>query len=136
MGDKPPPPQTNGWKLWRRGSSQERPLRPSSSLQGSENSYSEEPCVSDDPSALYAELNSSSSMGVAYSLSTYSEIPEGGALRSGLSTYENAGYVLSEAGSPLGRHDSSAGSTSTPSSAYYSDVSLHADLSKKKKKRR
>lgn len=146
-----------GWsmKLWRRGSSQERPLRPTSS-QGSENSYTEEPYVNaDTQSAVYAELNSttasapgSASGGVSYrpySLNTYSEIPDplrplslAGGLRAYISesTYENAGYVLSEAG--LEQPESSVGSTSTPSSAYYSDVSssdTHNNKKKKKKKK-
>lgn len=143
-----------GWsmKLWRRGSSQERPLRPSSS-QGSENSYTEEPYVNADAqSAVYAELNSTTastpgsaaSGGVAYrpySLNTYSEIPDPlrpVSLRAYISesTYENAGYVISEAG--LEQPESSAGSASTPSSAYYSDVSsseTHNNKKKKKKKK-
>lgn len=144
-----------GWsmKLWRRGSSQERPLRPASS-QGSENSYTEEPYVNADAqSAVYAELNSTSastpgsaSGGVSYrpySLNTYSEIPDplrplslAGGLRAYIndSTYENAGYVLSEAG--LEQPESSVGSTSTPSSAYYSDVSSSDNHNNKKKKKK
>ncbi|XP_071548129.1 uncharacterized protein [Panulirus ornatus] len=144
-----------GWsmKLWRRGSSQERPLRPASS-QGSENSYTEEPYVNADAqSAVYAELNSttastpgSASGGVSYrpySLNTYSEIPDplrplslAGGLRAYIndSTYENAGYVLSEAG--LEQPESSVGSTSTPSSAYYSDVSSSDNHNNKKKKKK
>ncbi|XP_042238733.1 uncharacterized protein LOC121877187 [Homarus americanus] len=144
-----------GWsmKLWRRGSSQERPLRPASS-QGSENSYTEEPYVNADAqSAVYAELNSttastpgSASGGVSYrpySLNTYSEIPDplrpltlAGGLRAYISesTYENAGYVLSEAG--LEQPESSVGSTSTPSSAYYSDVSSSDTHNNKKKKKK
>nr|XP_027227255.1 putative protein TPRXL [Penaeus vannamei] len=145
-----------GWsmKLWRRGSSQERPLRPASS-QGSENSYTEEPYVNADAqSAVYAELNSTSgstpagsaASGVSYhpySLNTYSEIPDplrplslAGGLRAYISegTYENAGYVLSEAG--LEQPESSVGSTSTPSSAYYSDVSSSDTQNNKKKKKK
>ncbi|XP_063887540.1 uncharacterized protein LOC135115033 isoform X1 [Scylla paramamosain] len=141
-----------GWsmKLWRRGSSQERPLRPSSS-QGSENSYTEEPYVNADAqSAVYAELNSTTastpgsvtSGGAAYrpySLNTYSEIPDPlrpVSLRAYISesTYENAGYVISEAG--LEQPESSAGSTSTPSSAYYSDVSSSETHNNKKKKKK
>lgn len=141
-----------GWsmKLWRRGSSQERPLRPSSS-QGSENSYTEEPYVNaDSQSAVYAELNSTTastpgsgtSAGAAYrpySLNTYSEIPDPlrpVSLRAYISesTYENAGYVLSEAG--LEQPESSTGSASTPSSAYYSDVSSSETHNNKKKKKK
>ncbi|XP_066967173.1 uncharacterized protein [Macrobrachium rosenbergii] len=143
-----------GWsmKLWRRGSSQERPLRPSSS-QGSENSYTEEPYVNADAhSAVYAELNSTGSTPVSasgvsyhpYSLNTYSEIPDplrpmsivSGGLRSYITegTYENAGYVLSEAG--IEHPESSVGSTSTPSSAYYSDVSSSDNQNNKKKKKK
>ncbi|XP_076054118.1 uncharacterized protein LOC143032842 isoform X2 [Oratosquilla oratoria] len=142
-----------GWsmKLWRRGSSQERPLRPSSS-QGSENSYTEEPYVNADAqSAVYAELNSvTSSQGVSdyrsCSLNTYSEIPDPlspvgvvtntGGVRSYVpeATYENAGYVLSEGG--VEHPESSVGSTSTPSSAYYSDVSTTETENNKKKKKK
>lgn len=135
-----------GWpmRIWRRSSSQ-APLQRHSST-GSENSY-----VSVD--GVYAELNlavgskglQSFPQGVSLSPSnTYSEIsdpvrpselnicsrqcPQEG-------TYENAGYVLSE--TPSEPNESSAGSTSTPSSAYYSDVSTsEVQSSKKKKKKR
>ena len=105
-----------GWamKLWRRGSSQERPLRPASSYS-SENSYTEEPYVHPDAqSAVYAEL--------AQGLNTYSEIPDPGGLlnQQRINTsdfgYENAGYALSEAHSDLGEI------VMPHSSAYYSDV--------------
>ncbi|KAK4314543.1 hypothetical protein Pmani_014164, partial [Petrolisthes manimaculis] len=56
--------EKEGWSilLWgRRGSSQERTLRPTSS-QGSENSYTDEPYVNaDTTTAVYAELDSSPS---------------------------------------------------------------------------
>ena len=118
-----------GWamKLWRRGSSQERPLRPASSYS-SENSYTEEPYVHPDAqSAVYAEL--------AQGLNTYSEIPDpGGLLQHRLVVsdygYGNSAYALSEAPSEP------AESSSTPSSAYYSDVSTDARTSKKKRKKK
>ena len=120
-----------GWaiKIWRRGSSQEQPLRPASSYS-SENSYTEEPYVNPEvQSAVYAEL--------APGLNTYSEIPDPDRLNaqrhcgSDLAAYENAGYALSETPTDP------AATISPSSSAYYSDISeahLYNYQKRKKKK--
>ena len=125
-----------GWamKLWRRGSSQERPLRPPSAYS-SENSYTEEPSVHPDAeSPVYAELAQGLNSDSA-ALSTYSEIPDPARIvRHKLIVsdygYGNCAYALSEAPSEL------AESSSNPSSAYYSDVSTDARTSKKKRKKK
>ena len=144
-----------GWamKIWRRGSSQERPLQPSSSI-GSENSYSEEPYINADAqSSVYAELSSVSGSTLqdayrSFSMNTYSEIPDpahaisltsNARVLNSEGTYENAGYVLSEPAESSAASTctpSSIGSASTPSSAYYSDVSTNEAQSNKKKKKK
>ena len=119
-----------GWamKLWRRGSSQERPLRPASAYS-SENSYTEEPSVHPDAeSPVYAEL--------AQGLNSYSDIANpAGLFRHHEMTdseysYENAGYALSE--SPADISDK----TYHQSAQYYSHVcqDIHVNNVKRKKK--
>lgn len=114
-------------KLWRRRATQEQTLR-SVSAYSSENSYTEEPYMNpDSQSAVYAEL--------APGLNTYSEIPDPGRPlphRLILSDYGygNSAYAISEPNSEP------ADSSSTPSSAYYSDVSNDARVNKKKRKKK
>lgn len=114
-------------KLWRRRATQDQTLR-SVSAYSSENSYTEEPYMNpDSQSAVYAEL--------AHGLNTYSEIPDPGRPlpdRLILSDYGygNSAYAISEPNSEP------ADSSSTPSSAYYSDVSNDARVNKKKRKKK
>ncbi|KAF2358835.1 hypothetical protein FHG87_010410 [Trinorchestia longiramus] len=121
--------RTTGWamKLWRRHVSQDQTLR-TVSAYSSENSYTEEPYMNpDSQSAVYAELG--------HGLNTYSEIPDPGRpmhehLVLSDYGYGNSAYALSEANSEP------AESSSTPSSAYYSDVSSDARVNKKKRKKK
>ncbi|XP_018006484.2 uncharacterized protein LOC108664418 [Hyalella azteca] len=115
-------------KLWRRHVTQDQTLR-TVSAYSSENSYTEEPYMNpDSQSDVYAELG-------GHGLNTYSEIPDPGRpmheqLVLSDYGYGNSAYALYEGNSEP------AESSSTPSSAYYSDVSSDARVNKKKRKKK
>ncbi|RXG53025.1 hypothetical protein Avbf_07281 [Armadillidium vulgare] len=119
-----------------------------------QNTYSESPYINTDSSStMYAEIStplngicgSSSLNGQPCSSDAYSEVPDpfnkapnssNCSKLSNQGIYCNSNYVTSEGSSE--QNESSGGSTSTPSSAYYSDVStsLEVHVNKRKKKKR
>lgn len=140
-----------GWrvKLWRRmmGTANRSASQMLDDYRSREEPYVALPGDGDAISAVYAELNSvtgsihrttaDATYPAPYHLNTYSEIREPRTalappaalhslhLRRLLSdgTYENAGYALERGLVLLEHNESGSGSASTPSSAYYSDLS-------------
>lgn len=143
---KDPVEENSDWrvKIWRKMMKSNRPRSQTrDEVRPREEAYVALPGDADAVSAVYAELNSITGPVhrpmqalvnyPPYNLNTYSEIREP---RTGLTappslhlrrllsdgTYENAAYAV-ERGMVLLEHDSSSGCASTPSSAYYSDLS-------------